>query len=75
MNKVKRKPISPSLRFDVLEKDNFTCQYCGVKAPEVKIEIDHIIPISKDGTNEIENLTTACFECNVGKSNKILKQG
>ena len=74
-NTSSKRNISPSKRIKIFERDNFTCQYCGVKAPEVKIEIDHIIPISKDGTNEIENLTTACFECNIGKSNKILKQG
>ena len=74
-NTSNKRKISPSKRIKILERDNFTCQYCGSKAPEVKIEIDHIIPISKDGTNEIENLTTACFECNIGKSNRILKQG
>ena len=74
-NTSNKRKISPSKRIKILERDSFTCQYCGAKAPEVKIEIDHIIPISKDGTNEIENLTTACFECNIGKSNKILKHG
>ena len=74
MNKVKRKPISPSLRFDVLEKDNFTCQYCGAKATDenVLLEIDHIIPVSKGGDNNIENLITSCKKCNIGKSAKKL---
>lgn len=74
MSNVKRKPISPSLRFDVLEKDNFTCQYCGAKATDenVLLEIDHIVPVSKGGDNNIENLITSCKKCNIGKSAKKL---
>jgi hypothetical protein len=70
----KRKPISQSLRFDVLEKDNFTCQYCGAKATDdsVLLEIDHIVPVSQGGGNNIENLTTSCKKCNMGKGVKKL---
>ena len=74
MSNVKRKPISPSLRFDVLEKDNFTCQYCGAKSVDdnVLLEVDHIVPVSKGGDNNIENLVTSCKKCNIGKSTKKL---
>ena len=74
MSNVKRKPISPSLRFDVLEKDNFTCQYCGAKSVDdnVLLEVDHIVPVSKGGDNNIENLVTSCKKCNIGKSAKKL---
>jgi hypothetical protein len=74
MSNVKRKPISPSLRFDVLEKDNFTCQYCGAKSVDdnVLLEVDHIVPVSKGGDNNIENLITSCKKCNIGKSAKKL---
>ena len=70
----KRKPISPSLRFDVLEKDNFACQYCGAKATDdnVLLEIDHIVSVSEGGGNNIENLTTSCKKCNMGKGVKKL---
>ncbi len=61
-----------SLRFMVLIRDNFTCQYCGRKAPEVILHVDHIIPKSKNGKTVINNLKTACFECNLGKSNILL---
>ena len=64
----KRKPISKRLRFEVLKRDNFTCQYCSSKPPKVPLEVDHIHPISKGGKNEIDNLITACFDCNRGKS-------
>lgn len=65
----KRKAISKRLRFEVLKRDNFTCQYCSAKPPRVPLEIDHIVPVSKGGRNDIDNLITACFDCNRGKSN------
>jgi hypothetical protein len=58
-------------RFLVLERDNFTCQYCGRKAPEVILEIDHIIPKNYNGTDDIDNLITACRDCNYGKFDSI----
>ena len=67
-----RKPLSKKLRFEVLKRDSFTCQYCGGKAPDILLEIDHIIPVSKDGTDDILNLITSCRDCNSGKSNRQL---
>lgn len=56
-------------RFALLKKFAFTCQYCGRKAPDVILEIDHIVPISKGGADIEENKTIACKDCNEGKSN------
>ena len=71
----KRHPSSrlrKSLRKDVvkyiLKRDNYTCTYCGRKTGEM--QIDHIIPVSKGGLNDISNLTTACAHCNRKKSDK-----
>jgi|SRR5699024_6269806 len=64
----KRKPISKKTRFEVFKRDSFTCQYCGKKAPNVILEIDHIKPVKEGGDNSILNLVTSCFECNRGKS-------
>lgn len=61
------------LRFKILSRDKFTCQYCGSSAPEVVLEVDHIIPKSKGGGNEETNLVTACKKCNLGKSNTTIK--
>ena len=57
------------VRFRVLVRDNFTCVYCGRNPVEdgVKLEVDHIIPKSKGGTDEERNLVTACRDCNQGK--------
>ena len=68
----KRKPISKAVRHEILKRDSFTCQYCGKSAPDVVLEIEHIIPVSKGGDNETLNLITACFDCNRGKGNKLL---
>lgn len=68
----KRKGISKSVRFEVFKRDSFTCQYCGAKAPDVLLELDHIQPVSKDGDSDVMNLVTACKPCNLGKSDREL---
>jgi len=65
---IKRKSISKRIRFEVFKRDKFTCQYCGKKAPDVILEVDHIKPKSKGGADGILNFTTSCYECNRGKS-------
>ena len=66
--------ITKKIRFEVFKRDGFTCQYCGKHPPEVTLEVDHIQPKSKDGEDDINNLLTACFDCNRGKSNVELKR-
>ena len=68
----KRKPLSKKIRFEVLKRDSFTCQYCGSKAPDVLLEVDHINPVKHGGNNSIMNLITACKGCNIGKSARKL---
>jgi len=65
--KPRENPLSPKVRFEVLKRDHFTCQYCGRKSPEVELEVDHIEPYSKTKDNSMENLITACKDCNRGK--------
>lgn len=68
----KRKGISKRLRFEIFKRDGFTCRYCGRNPPTVVLNVDHIMPVSKGGTNDLDNLITACFDCNSGKSDKEL---
>lgn len=68
-----RKPLSKGQRFKVFQRDSFTCQYCGIKAPNAVLHVDHVYPVSKGGTNVPENLVTACYDCNTGKAAKILQ--
>ena len=65
-----RKSITKKTRFEVFKRDSFTCQYCGSKAPDVILEVDHINPKSKGGEDDLLNLITSCFDCNRGKSDR-----
>lgn len=62
------------LRFIILQRDKFTCQYCGRKAPEVRLWVDHIKPQSKfpELKYQEKNLITACSDCNRGKADMLL---
>ena len=55
------------IRWQVFARDKFTCQYCGMKAPDTTLEVDHKNPISDGGSWEMDNLITACSACNRGK--------
>ena len=72
IQKHRRGDISKSLRINILNRDKYTCQTCGAKAPEVKLHIDHKIPRSKGGLSTESNLWVMCEDCNLGKSDKIL---
>jgi 5-methylcytosine-specific restriction endonuclease McrA len=57
-------------RFNVFLRDKFTCQYCG----DVKnLTFDHLLPKSKGGLTDWENVVTACSTCNVQKGGKLYK--
>ena len=66
--------VGKSLRFEVFARDGFTCQYCGQRPPDVVLELDHIHPRSKGGGDEIINLITSCYDCNRGKSAKVISE-
>lgn len=52
----------------VFKRDNYTCQYCGKVGG--KLEVDHIFPFSKGGSDSLDNLTTSCQKCNRQKRDK-----
>ena len=60
------------LRWKILNRDKFTCQYCGMKAPDVILHIDHKISKRDGGTDEEDNLITSCSACNIGKSTESI---
>lgn len=60
--------VSRRIRFEILRRDGHTCRYCGAAAPDVKLTVDHVIPIALGGGDEPSNLVTACQPCNAGKS-------
>lgn len=60
--------VTKRTRFEVLRRDDHTCQYCGAKAPDVTLQIDHVMPVALGGDDKPGNLITACKDCNAGKS-------
>ncbi|GIH26031.1 hypothetical protein Aph01nite_43410 [Acrocarpospora phusangensis] len=60
--------VSKSLRMQILRRDNYTCQACGAKAPNVELEVDHVLAEALGGTDEASNLQTLCDPCNSGKA-------
>jgi 5-methylcytosine-specific restriction endonuclease McrA len=69
---LRRAPIGLKLRFQILQRDNFTCRYCGRKAPDVVLHVDHVTPVSQGGLSEPDNLVAACEDCNLGKKDVLL---
>lgn len=66
-----RAKVSNGLRFNVMKRDGFHCQLCGATGKTAQLVIDHIVPVSKGGKTEMENLQTLCFRCNSGKRDKV----
>ena len=70
--KRKRTNIPRGLRHEVFKRDNYTCRECGAKKSDgATLHVDHIIPVSKGGNDELDNLQTLCSDCNLNKSNLL----
>ncbi|AZZ39418.1 HNH endonuclease [Acidipropionibacterium jensenii] len=70
-----RSRMTQKLRDQIKRRDDYTCQICGVSqhtSPNLLLEVDHIIPVSRGGHSVPENLQTLCWRCNRRKSNKVL---
>ena len=73
--KEQRNLMTKKLREFIKKRDNFTCCNCGNSThiePNLLLEIDHIIPVSKGGCTVEDNLQTLCWKCNRSKSDKII---
>ena len=60
--------ISKRTRYEVLRRDSFTCRYCGSKAPNVELHVDHVTPTALGGSDKPDNLVASCADCNFGKA-------
>ena len=69
-----RSLMTSQLRHSIIERDRYTCKTCGNSTaiePNLLLEVDHIIPVSKGGLTEESNLQTLCWRCNRKKGSKI----
>jgi hypothetical protein len=60
--------VNKRTRYEVLKRDSHTCRYCGAKAPDVPLTVDHVTPTALGGTDDPSNLVAACRDCNAGKA-------
>lgn len=58
------------IRRRIFARDDYTCRYCGDRAES--LECDHVVPVSRGGGHDDENLVTACRPCNRSKRDKIV---
>lgn len=73
---VERKKMTANLKKFILERDDYTCQVCGASLHNdfnLKLEVDHIVPISKGGKTDPSNLQTLCRKCNRSKGAKSME--
>ena len=65
-----RKIISGTVRYSVLKRANYRCELCGIKADNKALEVDHIVPKSLGGADDLTSYQALCYSCNASKGNK-----
>ena len=71
-SKEQRRLMTKTLRKQIMERDNYTCQICGKHMPdEVGFQVDHIVPINEGGKSVPSNLQILCSKCKGSKGKKI----
>lgn len=58
-------------RLNIMLRDRHICQYCGRKLKRSQLNIDHIVPRSRNGTTVWENVVTSCHDCNHRKGGRL----
>jgi len=67
---IDRDEISGSIRYEVLKRARGRCECCGISKDERPLDVDHIVPVSKRGKNDITNYQALCWLCNANKGNR-----
>lgn len=67
-----RSGVPAKLRWQVLRRDEFRCRYCGASSGSSELHVDHVLSRADGGRDTIDNLVTACIECNLGKGSDSL---
>lgn len=61
-------------RINLMARDNFQCQYCGIKPRRSELNLDHVVPRSQGGRSTWDNVVTSCLDCNRRKGGRTPKQ-
>jgi ATP adenylyltransferase len=63
-------PVPDSVRYQVLKESGGKCSLCGATSKDAVLQVEHIVPRTRGGTNNRANLQVLCHRCNGGKGNK-----
>jgi 5-methylcytosine-specific restriction endonuclease McrA len=68
-----RNKIPDRIQLQVRQRANYLCEYCHANErwQYVRFTVDHVIPVSLGGKDNVDNLTLACFHCNRHKTNRL----
>ena len=70
----KRKKLSKAQRFQLYEKYNKRCAYCGCELDYNEMQVDHKIPVYLEGKDVLENYLPACRSCNLYKRTMTIEK-
>ena len=62
--------VPGTVRYEVLKRAKYRCELCGISAEEKALEVDHIVPKSHGGSDELHNFQALCYSCNATKRNR-----
>lgn len=66
-------PDWEATRRTIFERDNWTCVYCGTTNAD-QWHCDHVVPLSRGGTSDVDNLATSCRSCNLSKGSLLIAE-
>lgn len=67
----RRRTITGERRLQLLERDHWRCVWCGASSDIAPLDIDHVIPRSRGGSDADGNLQVLCWTCNSRKNNRL----
>ena len=65
-----RRLVSGTVRYSVFKRANYRCELCGIKADDKALEVDHVVPKSLGGADDLTNYQALCYSCNASKGNR-----
>lgn len=66
-----RRGIPPLSNKELFLRDGHLCMYCGGQFPDHQLTRDHVVPLSRGGSDRWSNVVTACRGCNIRKGNRV----